>query len=549
MENKKTASLMQNQYGEHVIKINFPYNLDTLNNIRSLAGRKWHKEKGYWTAPIFAKSLVKLQEWNFELCDNLLNYLADLQKYYDNIPKEKVGKLKGELYPFQKEGISWIESLQGRALIADEMGLGKTIQAIGWMSLHPKIRPVIIIVPASIKYNWASEISKWTHEKSVRVLSGTTAYPVKEEILIINYDILYAWLSYLRSCNPQIIIFDEVHHIKSNAARRTKAAKLLTKGVPHVIGLSGTPIVNRPIEAYNAISIIRPDLFPNRWKFAKTYCNLKHNGFGWDFSGHSNEELLHEKLTGSIMLRRLKKDVLKELPDKTFSHVPMVLSNEKEYKKAENDFVKYIMETKGREAAERASRAEKFTRVEALKQVCMKGKIKHVKEWIHDFLEIEDKLVVFAVHKFVIAEIMKEFGNIAVKIDGSTPSKERQIITEKFQTDKSIKLFVGNIKAAGEGITLTASSNVAFIELPWTPKDIDQASDRCHRIGQKDNVNVYYLISQNTIESKLATILDNKRKITTAIHDGKEVPQETLLSDLIKEYTQLKNHEHKSITE
>jgi len=233
------------------------------------------------------------------------------------------------------------------------------------------------------------------------------------------------------------------------------------------------------------------------------------------------------------MLRRLKKDVLTELPEKTFSFVPMELSNKKEYESAENDFIAWVRREKGDEKAERIQRVEALAKFEGLKQLATKGKLNQVKEWIKDFLETDNKLVVFCTHTFVVDELMKEF-SCAVKIDGSTNDRQKPV--DAFQNDSKTRLFVGNIISASEGITLTASSNVAIIELPWSPSKVDQASDRCHRITQKDNVTVYYLLAQNTVEERIAKLLDKKRKMVNSVMNGTETEQSELLLELINSY-------------
>ncbi len=536
MIDNKTAKIVTNQHGERVIRIEFPYSLEMIEKVRTLPGRQYHHEERVWSAPIYEGALNDLIKWGFQLDDKLNELIRKTKLLKDEIVTGDLVQVKGELYPFQKEGISWIESRGGRALIADEMGLGKTIQAIGWLSMHPELRPVIIVVPASLKLNWANEITKWTGEKSIEVLSGTKGHKLKSRINIINYDIVHGWLNHLRGCLPKVLIIDEIHYIKTNSAKRTKAVKMFGKNIPCIIGLSGTPIINRPIEAFNALKIINEELFPDYWKFAERYCNLKHNGFGWDMTGHSREEELHHKLTSTVMIRRLKKDVLKELPDKIYSFVPMELSNKTEYQKAENDFIRFVMDTKGREAARKAANAEAFTKIEGLKQLSAKGKLKQCIKWINDFLESDNKLVVFATHHFVIDELMKEFSKIAVKIDGSVSQTMRQEAVDRFQTDPKIKLFIGNIKAAGVGITLTASSNVAFIELPWTPGELSQAIDRCHRITQKFTVNVYYLLTSGTIEEKTAKLLDVKKMTVDHVLNGEVPKDEALLYQLMKEY-------------
>lgn len=534
---KRTASLAVDSKGKQLIWLEFPYNLDDLFFVRSLPGRLYHKEERCWSAPIYKETLSMIIDWGFIVDEALLKILQEFRTTNIKITEhEGISGLKYELYPFQKEGVAFLESTNGRALIADEMGLGKTVQTLAWLQLHPELRPAIIVVPASLKLNWEREAKKWMTSPKVEILSGTTPSKVTGDIIIINYDILYAWLEKLRALNPKVVITDECHFYKSNKAKRTKAVKLLCKGIPYVIALSGTPIVNRPIEAFNALRLISPALFSNFDTFTNKYCNPKFTGFGWDYSGASNTQELHNILVSTIMLRRLKKDVLRDLPAKTRSFIPLALHNRELYKAAEHDFIAFIRHIKGDEAARRASNAKGLTQIEGLKQLAIHGKIIEAIEWIKDFLEVSDKLVVFAVHRFTIDHLMQAFGKIAVKIDGTTSQSERQRAVDEFQVNPKIKLFIGNIKAAGVGITLTASSNVAFLELPWTPGDLVQAEDRCHRIGQKDNVTIYYLLAKDTIEEKIAAIIDKKREVIDSVLDGKAMSEESMLEEIYKSF-------------
>ena len=540
------ASLAVNEEGKKVIKISFPYDVEILYKVKTLPGRKYHKEDQCWSAPVLPDTIKDLRYWGFNIDSKVETYLEKVEFRDNKIVKKGIPGLHGRLYPFQKRGVAFIERNRGRALIADEMGLGKTIQALAWLQSHPEKRPVIIVVPASVKLNWVRETLMWMEKPKpkIELLMGTRPWQPKGKILVINYDILWHWRMILRDLDATVLIIDEIYYIKSNQARRTKAVKFIGKSVPNVIGLSGAPIENRPIEIYNAWKLIDPINCPDKNYFERQYCNRKYSPFGYehkDVSGHSNETELHNLLTGTIMLRRLKKDVLPDLPSKTFSFVPIQLLNTTEYQGAEADFIAFIRETKGDEAAIRALNARAFTEIEVLKQLSVKGKLKGVIEWIKDFLTVSDKLVVFAIHKFVIHALMEEFKNIAVKIDGSVNLTDRQKNVDRFQKDKKIKLFIGNIKAAGIGITLTASSNVAFVELPWTPGTLVQAEDRCHRIGQKDSVNIYYLLAIGTIDERIAHLLDQKKKVLDAVLDGKRfdnryTDEESLLYDLIKEY-------------
>jgi len=432
-----------------------------------------------------------------------------------------------KMMPFQRAGVEFVEEADGKALIADQMGLGKTIQALAYLQLHEDLRPAIIVAPASLKNNWKQEAERWLEtDDTIYICSGrkpeeTIEEVEKHSIVIINYDILPSWVDALtKNMRPQIIIYDESHNLKNSASKRTQAAAVLSSRIPQRLLLTGTPVLNRPNELWTQLNIIDPERYDNFFRFGSTYCNATYNGYGWDFSGASNIEQLAEELRG-IMIRRTKDQVLEELPEKTRSLVPIEISNRREYNRVESEFLDWLEEQKGKEAADRASKVEQITKIEYLKQVAAKGKIHESINWIKDFLHSGEKLVVFATHREVIDKLFKAFGRVAVKIDGSVPVDRRQEIVEQFQTDPKIRLFIGNIQAAGVGLTLTAASNVAFLELGWTPALHDQAEDRCHRIGQKDAVNIYYLLAEETIDERIAELLEDKRKVVDAVMSDK----------------------------
>jgi SNF2 family DNA or RNA helicase len=441
------------------------------------------------------------------------------------------------LYPFQKEGVEFIESKNGRVLIGDEMGLGKTVQALSWLKIHPELRPAIVVVPASLKINWMKESKIWLNNKEkITIINGKKAQEIKGDIIIINYDILSSHRETLENINPKVMVIDEIHKIKNRKAKRTKTVKILGKNIDSIIGLSGTPIVNRPIEIFNALNLIRPELFNSFWNFAQNYCNPTHTRWGWNFNGATNTEELHQLLTDTLMIRRLKKDVLKELPEKQRTVIPLEITNRTEYNYAEENLIDYIRETEGREKADKATNAEHLVEFEKLKQLAVKGKWNQVINWIEDFLESGEKLVVFATHHKVIDDLMGKFSDIAVKLDGRDSDIKRDKAVESFQNNDKIKLFIGNIKAAGEGITLTASSNVVFIEEGWTPGEHNQAEDRIHRIGQENACNIYYLVAENTIEEEICGLLDKKRKVLDSVLDGKDTEDNNLLKELMNKY-------------
>jgi len=527
-----------------VIEIRFPFNWDILTAVKSIPGRRFQSNGNgkYWTAPLSVEAIEILRQACFQLDPQLETFLSRSTTTIDDVGEVDV-QMKKELFPFQRQGVAFIEHRDGRALIGSEMGLGKTIQALAYLHLHPEKRPAVVVCPAHIKLVWDREIREsMPGQQNTQILYGTTPGPVKGDIIIVNYDILPQWLDTFLALHPQVLIVDEAHYCKNNKAQRTKATKKLARKAPHVLCLTGTPIVNRPIEGFNIVQMVDRTVFPDFWKYVHTYCDARYTGFGWDFSGASNKEDLHEKLQ-RVMIRHKKSEVLKELPDKIHSYIPMEISNTMEYQWAEKDFITYLQETKGAQAAQKASQAKFLVMIETLKQLAIKGKMTPAIQWIRDFIESSDgngKLVVFTVHKETVETLMKEFRDIAVRVDGSVTEKQREWSIDAFQNDRNVKLFIGNIQAAGTGITLTAASSVAFIELPWVAGELSQAEDRCHRIGQKDAVNVYYLLANDTIEGKIATLLDKKRLVLDAVLDGRDAKDSPLLTELIHSYREEK---------
>lgn len=562
---KKAMTACSARIANNQIKIRIPYNEKLIQEIKRIPGKRAQKDKRgwYWTVPLNITNCEKIHELGIVFSESLIVWYGEKTLKFEVDPNFKVDGLNGIPYPFQNEGIQFVDAKGGKALIADDMGLGKTIQAIGFLQLHrEEAMPAVIIVPAVVKLNWKREIEKWMTNPKVAVLNGRPTPSSKipdAEIYIINYDILAnqdektevvkfgirtkvkrekkftGWADHLLKLKPVSLICDECHYLKNTQAKRTKAVKKLAAKVKNCIMLSGTAIENRPIEIWQAINLIDPTLFPSYPSFGKRYCNGKHNGYGWDYNGSSNEAELHKRLTESIMIRRLKKDVLTDLPLKQRSIIPMEIDNYKEYKKCQDDVIQYIRDNSGSAAAMKAAGAEALVKFEKLKQLAVKGKLKMAIKWIEDYIQ-DEKLAVFCTHKIVIKELREKFEG-AVHIDGDVSQVNRQKAVDKFQTDKDCKLFIGNIKAAGVGITLTAASSTAFLELAWTPGSHDQAEDRVNRIGQKaSSINAYYLLADNTIETEIAALLDSKRKTIDAVLDGIETEDSDLLIELMKKY-------------
>jgi SWI/SNF-related matrix-associated actin-dependent regulator 1 of chromatin subfamily A len=521
-EAKKVVKVTRNN---GTLTVRFPYDARLVAKVKALPERSWNKKEKAWRVPTrLAKEVLEMfpeaevdgdVESLVEQSQTLAGMSGSAQSDFD------VPGIKGQPLPYQRAGVHFLELADGRGIVADQMGLGKTLQSLAYLQLHPEKRPVVIVVPASLKINWQREIDKWmSTDEVVHVISGQRPSPLPDaSIYIINYDIVTFWLDELLGLDAPVMIADEAHYCKNTKAKRSKAVKTLARDIPHVILLTGTPVTNRPVELFPLLNMVNPEAWPKFFPFAKRYCGAHHNGFGWDFTGASNLTELHQAIKPYVV-RRTKSQVLTELPAKRRATLALSLG-----RKDRREYDRMIEEA--RVAIEEARAigqnlgAEHLALIEKAKQAAARGKMKQAVEWISDFLETGEKLVVFATHKFVVAELMEAFDGQAVKVTGDDSQDQRQQAVDRFQADDSVRLFVGNIKAAGVGLTLTAASDVAFLEFAWTPGDHEQAEDRTHRIGQEDNVTAWYLVAEDTIDEKIVSLLEAKRQVVDEVTDGR----------------------------
>lgn len=447
--------------------------------------------------------------------------------------------------PYQRAGISYAMN-RPHVLIGDEMGLGKTIQGIGISNADPNAKRILVICPASLKLNWKREWLKWC-VKGLSVGVANTKHFPKTGVVIVNFDIIKKLHTKLIAVAWDMVIIDECHKVKNPKALRTKyilGAKATTKRVTEKIDgreitkmvpvpaipeipagrrvfLTGTPILNRPVELWSLVEKLDPKgLGANFFKFAIRYCNATRKKFGWDFSGNSNLDELQERLRSSFMVRRLKADVLKDLPAKR-RQVILVEPDAKGRDLIQKEKVAYEnLQMKEGDTIMLAemSRARKDVAV---------YKAPFVIEHVQDMLEDDgiSKVIVFAHHKEVIDQLMAAFGNAAVKVDGRVNlTEDRQEAIDRFQTDPTCKVFVGSIMAAGVGLTLTASSTVVFAELDWVPANVTQAEDRAHRIGQTAQVLIQHILLDESLDSNMVGKVIEKQAICDAALDTVKAP-------------------------
>ncbi|XP_052107811.1 uncharacterized protein LOC107471641 [Arachis duranensis] len=475
--------------------------------------------------------------------------VPDLRDRYDKIPSY----IESKLLPFQREGVRFILQHGGRALLADEMGLGKTLQAIAVASCIQESWPVLIIAPSSLRLQWASMIQQWLNLPSSDILivlpqsggsnrggfnivSPSAKSNIRLDGLfnIISYDLVPKLQNMLTTLDFKVVIADESHYLKNAQAKRTTATLPVIKKAQYAILLSGTPALSRPIELFKQLEALYPGVYKNVHEYGNRYC--KGGVFGV-YQGASNHEELHNLMKATVMIRRLKKDVLSQLPVKRRQQVFLDLAD-KDMKQINALFRELEVVKAKIKSAKSKDEAEslKFTQKNLINKVCMEEfLLQHfvrpwpicdaVLEYLGTVIEAGCKFLIFAHHQPMIDAIhefllRKRVG--CIRIDGGTPAASRQQLVTDFQEKDSIKAAVLSIKAGGVGLTLTAASTVIFAELSWTPGDLIQAEDRAHRIGQVSSVNIYYLLANDTVDDIIWDVVQVKLDNLGQMLDGHE---------------------------
>lgn len=430
------------------------------------------------------------------------------------------------LYDFQQVGVAYA-LVTGRCIIGDEMGLGKTIQALTVMAVKNAF-PAVVVCPASLKGNWKREIERALPGRSVKVLAGrkASADQLDADIVVVNYDILTSWADLL---NPLALVLDESHYCKNPDAARTKAALALAARVPAdgvVLGLTGTPLLNRPQELLAQLQILGrleditgPAKKPEG-KFLFRYCGPENNGYGYTFTGATNTEELNTRLRGTCLIRRLRADAL---GTNDTVRIPAYMSLNgalDEYRKAEKDFIGYLKETEGAAAANKARQAEAIARLTKLRVLCGLAKVPATIEWIENWLDSNEgkSIVVFAWHREVQVALQQHFGCPAIL--GGQSTDKTEAAKAAFQ-NRDYRVIVCSIQAAKEGHTLTAASDVLFVEQPWNPGTQQQAEDRVNRIGQEaKQCFAYSALAEDTVDEMVYELIETKRRTFQAVADG-----------------------------
>ncbi|XP_065062913.1 uncharacterized protein LOC135689576 isoform X1 [Rhopilema esculentum] len=461
--------------------------------------------------------------------------------------------LRKALMPFQKDGIRYGIEKNGRCLIGDEMGLGKTLQALSVAYYFKDDWPLLIIVPSSMKYPWVDEIEKWLpeippeHINLIKNCSDLTALS-KAKINILSYGLVSLrsglnsmLIEAVKKANIGVAIVDESHYVKNRQTSRTQRIMQLLKQMKRVILLTGTPSLARPEELFVQINIVRPGLVGNWHNFGERYCDghyiLQTMRGGkvlrkYDTRGASNLKELHEILTKSLMIRRLKCDVLTELPAKRRQRIRFDIVTDSDRKKNLEASLKHFKKTVSQfkdqlnvlDDARLLTMSDVNSALTSLYKSTGLAKAGPIQEYISDLLDaMPNKFVVFCYHLAVIdavTEVLAKRGTRYIRIAGDVPPEIRANYVREFQTQPYCRVAVLSITAASMGITLTAADHVVFAELHWTPGVIKQAEDRCHRIGQKNAVQIHFLTAKGTIDDVLWSMLSRKLTVTSETLDG-----------------------------
>ena len=525
--------------------------LVSINDSRYPFGKDaaWYVERfAQWAVHMQFCSVVKQREVTEDINYDLPNMKPFVGEHYMLL----------QPYQYQLEGVQYAVEKK-RCILGDQLGLGKTLQAICTVVkahreavIYGESFPTLVVCPAALKVNWQREFKKFAGLNAI-ILDDSNRqtwhsfYDCKKadgsplcEVFITNYESLKKFFVKRVSEGGKLtmkgilfdervnlfksVIIDESHKCKSGKTQQGKFVEGICKGKRFVLALTGTPVVNNNTDLIQQLKILgRLEDFGGYSRFVERYCDGPKQA--------SNVKELNWRLWNCCFFRREKSKVLTQLPDKTRQYLQIDITNMKEYQSAESDIVKYLKQYKNASDAQvqRSMNGAVMVKMGLLKQISARGKIKAVSEFIHDVIDGGEKLIVFGYLKEVIAELKKEFPN-AVTVTGSDNISQKQFAVDSFQNNPDCKLIILNYKSGGTGLTLTASSRVAFIEFPWTFSDCEQAEDRAHRNGQKNNVNCYYFLGKDTIDKYMYDVIQTKKNIANGVTGTDDQVEENMVN-------------------
>ena len=548
--------------------LSFSYDPVKVRAVKLLPGITWHAESKAWRAPITAiREVIKWAETFGERINGEIVAEADAldiartEAIASSKAKDaelEIPTLQGQLLSYQKAGIVYASKAR-RCFIADDMGLGKTMQAIGTLE-NTNSYPAVVVCPPGLVLNWRDEFNKWLPHRKVVYVTNRSEFPepLSYDVLVIGYSNIDHWCNLL--LNHTAYVYDESHYAKTPTAKRTKSAIKMARSAPEdglVLCLTGTPITNRPAEYAAQLDILGVlNKFGGLWGFYRRYCGAFRDRFGqWHVDGATNLEELNDTLRSLCYIRRTKEQVLSELPPVRHSRVIVTGSQAamKEYTEARDDIVQYLVDRAREIALEigaspysaavrtriRAESHEHLMRMSVLRRLAAKAKMDAAFEWIDEKIAAGEKVVVAAHHRDVVDTISNHY--CGLKIQGGMNVEDVQKAKALFQNGSidEAPVIVLSIQAAKTGHTLTSAQEVLFIELPWTPADVDQTYSRCHRIGQKGSVMATYLLTAGTIDEEIFSLIQAKRGVVNAATDGTDEEGVAGAEDIVMNFLQL----------
>ena len=510
------------------IRSKFDANLVDL--IKTLPNREYDSQTRYWKFPItnYESVLTKVQNCNeiqvtlstppkcvSRLAENYSIFMKKLETFkvdWTKLPNSD------QLMPFQKDGVTWAVCRNGRAIIADDMGLGKTVQALMAAYYFKNEWPLLVVCPSSLRNTWADSIVQWLPDVdpgriNVIYTAADIHFDYKPDVIIVSYAMAPKLKNDLLKSNFKVVILDESHFVKTGKAIRTQAVQEIVRSTTRLLLLSGTPMLSKPIEMFTQLQLLERASFNNQQIYGTRYCNARQQPWGWDYNGSSNLEEFKVLLRYCGFLRRMKSEVLSQLPPKTRKIVSLDKNAVKNKEKMFASLSKKLISLESSKLMSGQNKQILFEYYNASAIAKLPAVINYITEIFESGVE---KFLLFAHHVEMLDGVSDHLNKIKIdfiRIDGKTLACDRQPLVDKFQTDSKCKVALLSISAANTGLTLTAASLVIFAELYWNPGDLIQAEDRAYRIGQQCNVVVHYLIAEKTADDQIWPMVKNKLSV------------------------------------
>jgi SWI/SNF-related matrix-associated actin-dependent regulator of chromatin subfamily A-like protein 1 len=566
---------MKIQQTSRGFEVSFQYSRNIVDAIKKIDGAWYRSADRVWVVPRHKEAELSRFRQKFGEKEEV-NPVYSMPEIIEEVPPLPSLSVPLDLrmtpFPYQTNGIAYnIE--KKRAIIGDEPGLGKTLQAIA--TIHTlEAYPVLVVCPSTLKLNWQKEWNDVAGKRAMilndRVKNTWQQYHKVGmiDVFIVNYESLKKFFVQSGWSRPKdeafrldkipfrenisvfkSLIIDEAHKCKDGSTQQAKFVMGLARNKEVVLALTGTPAVNKPLDLVSQLHIIdrlkdvvahiphpldkngnKSDLSGYK-RFLQRYCD--------GGSGASNLRELNYRLNVTCFYRRRKSEVLADLPAKMRQVLLCEIDNRKEYEHAENEFVDYLKSIRGCDDKEvkKKLRGQFMVKMGILKQISALGKINEAKDYIDEVTGSGEKIVVFCSLR-EIGDKLKAIYPGAVMIRGGMTDEEKNRSLNRFQNDPETKVIICSIKAAGVGLTLTASSRVLFIEFPWTDADCNQCEDRTHRIGQKNSVLAAYLLGENTIDRYCYEIIQKKKTMAQTITGDEDIVEEEIVDQLLNLFNQ-----------